>query len=66
VSRICSALAVLVTGPLLWSAVAAQVLQQDLATIPDGPRKTTGVTVGQAVAGSAAPQPRLDLLPQSI
>lgn len=46
-------------------------LQQDLAEIPDGPRKTTGVSVGQAVAqailklraedGSAAPQPKLDL-----
>lgn len=46
-------------------------LQQDLAAIPDGPRKTTGVRVGQAVARatlrlreedrSAAPQPTLDL-----
>ncbi|HEY6922164.1 MAG TPA: phosphatase PAP2 family protein, partial [Steroidobacteraceae bacterium] len=46
-------------------------LQQDLAEIPDGPRKATGMSVGQAVAqailklregdGSAAPQPKLDL-----
>ena len=46
-------------------------LQQDLADIPDGPRKTAGVSVGRAVAqavlklreedGSGAPQPKLDL-----
>ena len=46
-------------------------LQQDLAEIPDGPRKTAGISVGQAVAqavlklraedGSGAPQPKLDL-----
>jgi hypothetical protein len=46
-------------------------LQQDLAAIPDGPQKTTGVSVGQTVAraipklreedGSAATQSKLDL-----
>ena len=46
-------------------------LQQDLAEIADGPRKTAGIGVGQAVAqailklraedGSGAPQPKLDL-----
>jgi len=56
--------------PSFQTTLDAQ-LQQDLAGIPDGPRKTTGVSVGQAVArailalregdGSAAPQPKLDL-----
>jgi hypothetical protein len=46
-------------------------LQQELAELPDGPGKTAGVSVGQAVAqailklraedGSGAPQPKLDL-----
>lgn len=56
--------------PAFQTTLDAQ-LQQDLAEIPDGPRKTAGVGVGQAVAqailklreqdGSAAPQPKLDL-----
>jgi len=56
--------------PTFQTTLDAQ-LQQDLAEIPDGARKTTGVSVGQAVAqailklreqdGSAAPQPKLDL-----
>jgi PAP2 superfamily protein len=56
--------------PSFQTTLDAQ-LQQDLAEIPDGPQKTTGVSVGRAVAqailklreedGSAAPQPKLDL-----
>jgi hypothetical protein len=56
--------------PSFQTTLDAQ-LQQDLAAIPDGPQKTTGASVGQAVAqailklraedGSAAPQPKLDL-----